>query len=161
METVHFAKVVEEDLDIGEGTVQVRLADGSLPTAHRLSLPSLLLRRSQRITASAGVDVLTATGLIPAGARVAGVTTEVLTGLGTTQGLTAFTIGDPVVPNRWGTQTTLTTGSQTDQGDFGDPNWQVYTVATDVQLAALGGLFDATGHIEVTAHYFFLTHRSA
>lgn len=161
VETYDFSRIVEEDLNVGEGTVQVRLADGSLPTAHRLSLASLLLRRTQRVSAGAGLDVLTATGLIPANARAAGVTCQIVTTLGTTQGLTAVTIGDAIVPNRWGTLATLTSPTETDQGDFGDPGWQVYTAQTDVLIAALGGLFDGTGVIEVTAHYFFLTHRSA
>jgi len=161
METVEFSKIVEEDLDVGDGLRQIRLQDASLVQAHRISIQSLFLRKTVSLTATAAASVLTWTGGIPANARVAGVTTKILTGLGTTQSLTGFAIGDPVIDNRWGTQTTLTINAETDQGDFGDQGWQVYTTATNILLTALGGTFDGTGVIEVTLHYFFLTHRSA
>ena len=98
--------------------------------------------------------------MIPAGARVAGVTTQILTSLGTTQGLTSFSVGDSLLIDRWGEQHVLTAGAQTDQGDFHTSDWPVYPTDTDVILSALGGLFSG-GEVEVTTWTFFLTHRAA
>lgn len=97
--------------------------------------------------------------LIPAGLRVVAVTTEVLVGLGTTNGLTSVLIGDGTLTNRWGMQTTLTVGARTGQVDFGLQEWPTYVAATSVVLSALGGTFDTTGEVEVTVWGFPLTHR--
>lgn len=158
METVRLSLIYLEDLDIGTGTRQVRLADGSLADLTRVSLPGFLALRTYRVTPTAGQAILpNLTNALPA-ARIAGVTTEILTTFGTSQGLTGFMVGDATIPDRWGTQTTLTAGAQTGdaQGD-----WPVYTAASDLIVSALDGLFDADGRLEVTVHYFILAHRAA
>jgi hypothetical protein len=161
IETVEFSLICREDLDIGSSTRSIELADGSTATLHQVSVASLLIPVTQTVVPSASAATAVLTGLIPAGARVAGVTTEILTTLGTSQGVTGFSIGDGAVIDRWGTQAVLTQGAQTDQGDFLDATWPMYASATHVILSALGGLFDGAGEVEVTAWYFFLTHRSA
>lgn len=161
IETVEFSLICREDLDIGSGTRDVELQDGSTATLHQVSLSSMFIPVTQTVVPSAASSTAVLNDLIPAGARVAGVTTEILTTLGTGQGLTGFAIGDGTVVNRWGTQATLTQGTQTDQGDFLDATWPLYAAATDVVLSATDGLFDGTGEIEVTCWYFLLTHRSA
>jgi hypothetical protein len=150
-----------EDLDVGSGTRSVRLADGSLATLTQVSLPGLCSLKTTRLNASNGASALTATGLIPANARVAGVTSKVTTTLATTNSLTGFAIGDGTIVDRWGGQTTLTANAETDQGDFADAEWPVYAAATDVVLSAQGGTFGSTGQVEVTLWYFLMTHRTA
>ena len=161
LETVEFSLICEEDLDIGSGTRQVRLQDGSLVTAHQLSLPSLLIRRTRQVQATAGQAALTVASLLVPGAKVAGVTTQNLTRLGTSQGLTGVAIGDGTLMDFWGTQTTLTAGAQTTQADFRGQSWPTYPSGGNIILSALGGLFDGQGTLEVTVHYFLLPHRQA
>jgi hypothetical protein len=160
-ETVRLTRILLEDLDVGSGQRSVRLADGSLATLTQVSLPGLCSLRTTRLNASNAASVLTATGLIPANARVAGVTSKVTTTLATTNGLTGFSIGDGTISDRWGTQTSLSANAETDQGDFADGSWPAYAAATDVVLSAVGGTFGATGQVEVTVFYFLLVHRSA
>jgi hypothetical protein len=161
VETVEYSLACLEDLDIGTGTRSVHLADGSTVTLHQISLGALLSPLTRRTVPIAGAAVATLSGMIPAGARVAGVTTAIVASLGTSQGLTSFAVGDAAVMDRWGVQTILTAGAQTDQGDFRDGTWPVYASNTHVLLSALGGLFNGVGEIEVTVWYFFLTHRAA
>lgn len=156
-----YSKVVREDLDIGTSTRQLRLQDGSLVTAHQLQLSSLLVPSTRRINATLLATTLTLAQMLPAKAMVAGVTTEILSAIGSSQGLTGFAIGDGTVIDRWGQQTTLTQGAQTDQGHFQPGPWPIYPTATDVVLSARDGAFDSIGQIEVTVHYFLLPHRSA
>jgi hypothetical protein len=154
-------RILLEDLDIGSGTRSVRLADGSLATLTQISVPGLCQLKTVRVSVTNGASTLTVSGLIPAGARVVGVTTEILTTFGTTGGLTGFSVGDGVLVDRWGSQTTLSAGAQTDQGDFTDGEWPVYSSANDVVLSALSGTFDSQGAIEISVWYFLMTHRSA
>lgn len=156
-----FSKVVREDLDIGTGTRQLRLQDGSLVTANQLQLSSLLVLATRRINATLLANALTLGSMIPAGAMVAGVTTEILIAIGQSQGLGSITIGDGTIMDRWGVQTDLTQGAQTDQGDFQPGPWPIYPTATDVVISAIDGKFDSVGQIEVTVHYFLLPHRAA
>lgn len=161
IETVEYSLICREDLDIGSSTRSIELADGSTATLHQVSVASLLIPVTQTVVPSASAATAVLTGLIPAGARVAGVTTEILTTLGTSQGLTGVAIGDGTVIDFWGVQSTLTAGAQTDQGDFRNATWPMYASATNVVLSATDGLFDGVGEVEVTAWYFLLTHRSA
>lgn len=108
----------------------------------------------QTVTASPGASVLTASAMAPVGYRVLGVLTEVLTGFGTSSGLTGLLIGDAVANDRWGVQTTLTAGATTGQlachgGDEPIAAPSSYTVL----VSALGGTFDATGSLALTAYW--------
>jgi hypothetical protein len=163
VETVRLTRICEEDLDVGSGTRSVRLADGSVATLHQVSVPGLCPKLTVRLSASNGASTLTATGLIPSGARVLGVTTKIITTFGTTGGLTGFAVGDATSVAHWGSQTTLTAGAETSQRDFTDAGQPINNsaAASDVILSALSGTFDATGQVEVQLTWFLLTHRSA
>ena len=101
IEVVQFSTIVLEDLDIGTGTRQLRLADGSLATCRQLSVGMLALLKTTTVHASNGAATLTLSSFIPAGARILGVTSNVLTAFGITNGLTAFALGDGTVLDRW------------------------------------------------------------
>ena len=114
-----------------------------------------------------GAALLTAAALIPAGARVLTVSTKILTGFGTSGGLTGFGVGDGGIMDRWGVSAALTTGAFTGCSDAPaaaqqhDATLPLYPTATSVVLSALDGLFDATGSIEVSVQYILTAHRSA
>ncbi len=150
-----------EDLDIGAGLREVRLADGRVMLLSQVSLPGLCQLKGTRLRPTAGLGTLTWSSAIPAGARVAGVTSEITRAFGTSQSLTAFAIGDATLVDRWGVQSTLTPPAQTDQSTFTTGDWRVFTGASDIIVSAQSGLFDASGELELTLHYFLLTHRSA
>lgn len=160
-ETVTLSRIYLEDLDIGVGTRNVRLFDGSVAALTRLGLGVLPHIRTTTLKATNGASLLTASAFIHAGERVLGVTMKITTGLGVTGGLTGFSIGDTVTIDRWGTFTTLTVNTESNQGDFTVEGWPVYPASNDVVVSALGGTFDGTGAIQLTVHYMTLTHRSA
>ena len=161
METVTYSLLYREDLDLGSGTKQVRLADNGLYTVNQLQLSSFMLPRTYSLTPTATTAIATVTGGLLAGMRVCRVTSKITTTFGVTQSLSSIQIGDGVVADRWGEQSTLTLNAETDQGDFLDASWPIYPAATDLSITAVGGLFDGTGAIELTVFYFYLIHRSA
>lgn len=160
-ETVRLSLIYLEDLDVGVGTRDVRLFDNSIATLNKIHLGNLPQIRTTQIAATNGAASVSASGLIRAGDRVLGVTLKIITGLGVTAGLTGINIGDGSTIDRWGLLTTLTTNTETSQANFLLPDWPIYASNTDVVLSAVGGTFDGTGTIEVTAHFMRLSHRSA
>lgn len=160
-ELIRFTRILLEDLDIGLSLREVRLADGRVMLLQQIHPGNLAILQTAVIKSSAGASTLTLTGFLQAGMRIMGVTTQNLITFGTTNGLTAFVVGDGVNIDRWGQSTGLTAGTKTEQPQFRDTTWPVFPAANDVVISALGGTFDATGQIEVTAHYFPLVHRRA
>ncbi len=96
---------------------------------------------------------VTATGLIPAGAELKGLTTRVTTGLGTGGGTTGYAIGDGSDANRWGSVTGTVAGTTTDDRNWTDFSRFKQAAAQDVVVTALGGDFNGTGVIEICAFY--------
>jgi hypothetical protein len=111
--------------------------------------------------------VLTAAALIPAGARVLGVTCKILVGFGTSNGLTAIAVGDGGVLDKWGISAALTTNALIGGSDAPaaaqarDGSIALYPTATAIVLTAIGGLFDGTGSIQVAVNYLLMPHRAA
>lgn len=107
---------------------------------------------------SSAAATLTASNLIPAGVHLIGLTARITTGFGTSTGLTDFDVGDGTDVNRWADSLAITAGTtmdltdQTNSTASGD-----FAAANDVVLTAVGGNFDATGVIELIAHYITLT----
>jgi hypothetical protein len=104
------------------------------------------------LSAVSGASVV-ATGLIPAGAQLIGLTSRIGTGLGTSNGTTGYQIGDGSDADRWGAITGTASGTTTD-----DRNWTDFTqfrqaAAKDVTVTAVGGNFDGTGSIVLCAFY--------
>lgn len=160
-ETVRLSLIYLEDLDVGVGTRDVRLFDNSIATLQKIHLGTLLQVRTTTTPATNAASQLALSGLIQAGDRIFGVTIKLTTGLGTSSGLTAIRIGDPTTTDRWGTLSTLTVNTETSQADFGLADLPIYSSNTNVVISAVGGTFDGTGAIEVTAHYMRLTHRAS
>jgi hypothetical protein len=104
------------------------------------------------LSAVSGASV-TATGLIPDGAIVVGVTTKVTTALGTTNGTTGYTVGDGSDADRWGAITGTAAGTSSDNRDWTATTVQAFTSAQDVVITATGGNFDGTGVIDVCVFY--------
>lgn len=115
---------------------------------HRLAI------KTARATLSGvtGASV-TATGLIPDGAVVVGVTSKVTTGLGVTGGTTGYTVGDGTTANRWGAITGTAAGTSSDNRDWTVTTVQAFTAANNVVITATGGNFDGTGVIYVSVQY--------
>ena len=126
-----------------------------------------LLVAVAQVPTVAGATLLTAAGLIPAGARVVTVSTKITTGFGTSGGLTGFSVGDGALMDRWGAAAALTIGALTGSSDapssaqVHDSSWLLYPTATSVVLSGIGGTFDAAGAVEVSVQYLLFTHRSA
>jgi len=96
---------------------------------------------------------VTASALIPDGAVLVGLTTKVTTGLGTTNGTTGYQVGDGSDPDRWGAITGTAAGTTSDNRDWTATTVQAFTAAQDVVVTAVGGNFDGTGVIYVSAQY--------
>ena len=106
-----------------------------------------------------------AVNIIPANVDVLVVTTFILTGLGTSRGLTAVAIGDGTTIDRWGVQNNLTAG-RVSGGTNITPGCTPpltdlvrYPAPQSVMLSALGGAFDTAGVMQVAVQYLDLTHR--
>ncbi|MGH7752054.1 MAG: hypothetical protein ACREN5_04495, partial [Gemmatimonadales bacterium] len=106
------------------------------------------------LTAIDQAAVLTASNLVPPGYRLLGVRTATTADFGTSRGLQALLIGDPVAEDRWGRQTVLTAVTGTTQADFHAGDCPVASGAGyTVLVAAAGGLYDSQGAILLTAHW--------
>lgn len=112
------------------------------------------IRHAVTTLASVSGASVTATGLIPAKAKMLGVNTKVMVALGTGSGTTGYAVGTAGDPNLWGdvvgTATTVASG----QGDAtADPVLAWSAAAQDVVITAAGGNFDGTGSILIDVAY--------
>jgi len=110
------------------------------------------------LTAMPGGSLLELIGLAPEGYRVRGVTSRLLEAFGTSGGLAALLIGDPVLNDRWGRQDDLTEGAMTNQRDaHSDTEPIAGPGGYALQVAVEGGLMDAQGRIRLTLFWERLT----
>lgn len=110
------------------------------------------------ITPGAGDAEARSVGLVPQGARLSAVTAKVTTGLGNTQGLTSFHIGDALNGNlmvdRWGNSIALALDTTTTGDDITQDTQPIAKgAAGDIVLSAVGGLFDGTGAVKIKITY--------
>lgn len=98
------------------------------------------------VPTSNGAAVLTSAGFYPAEVYVVGVVVEVTQQFGNGGGLTGLSVGDSDVADRWGGGLTLTTGVKTKRG----AGLVMYPTAQDLLVTGEGGLFAATGSLELT-----------
>lgn len=104
------------------------------------------------LSAVSGASV-TATGLIPAGAVVMGVTSKVTTALGTTNSTTGYKIGTVADDDRWGDITGTAAGTSSDNRDWTSGTIECFPSATDIIVTAVGGDFDGIGEIYLSVQY--------
>jgi hypothetical protein len=104
------------------------------------------------LTNVSGASV-TATGLIPAGAVVMGVTSKVTTALGTANGTTGYKIGTAADDDRWGAITGTAAGTTSDNRNWTAGTIECFPSATNVIVTATGGNFNATGVIYLSVQY--------
>lgn len=111
--------------------------------------PGLVQWGASEVTLDAvdGEAVLTATGLAPAGYRLLGLTTRVLEDFGTSHGLTGMALGDSVVLDRYGVQTTLTVGALTAERDWHSDTEILTAQPYALLVSARGGPFDGSGQL--------------
>jgi hypothetical protein len=106
------------------------------------------------VSASPGASTIPIPGLVPLGYRVRGLTWTITDSFGTSGGLTGIALGDSVALDRWGLPPALTAGTTGGQQAFRAGDEPIATPASYVVLiAALGGRFDATGGLHVTAYW--------
>jgi len=103
---------------------------------------------SATLSALSGASV-TATGLIPAGAVVMGVTSRVSTLI---TGADGYQIGTGADADRWADKTGVAVGTTTDNRDWTAGTIENFAAATDVIVTAKTANFTA-GAIVVTVHY--------
>jgi hypothetical protein len=110
------------------------------------------IKTARATLASVSGATVTATGLIPDGAVVVGVTTKVTVTIsgGTTTGFQVGTGGDP---DRWGEAVALTAGTSLDNTNWTAGTIEAFTAATDVIVTAVGGNFTGTGTIYLSVQY--------
>jgi hypothetical protein len=104
------------------------------------------------LSAVSGASV-TASGLIPAGAVVMGVTSKVTTALGTANGTTGYQVGTAADPDRWGAITGTALGTTSDNRNWTAGTIECFPSATDVIVTATGGNFNGTGVIYLSVQY--------
>ena len=104
------------------------------------------------LTALSGASV-TATGLIPAGAFIIGITARVTTAI---TGAADFDIGDGTDVDRWGAAIAIASGTTAGIQDYTAAGFGQFSSANDVVLTANGANFTA-GAVRITVHYLDLT----
>lgn len=103
------------------------------------------------LTAMPGGSLLELIGLVPEGYRVRGLATTIIDAFGTSGGLTALLLGDPVLNDRWGRQPVLTEGAMTNQKDARSSSEPIAGAGGyALQIAVEGGLMDSAGRIHCT-----------
>lgn len=158
VETLKFQRILRDDIDIGSGMREVELSNGQVVMSPQVHLGRLLLTRSATAAPTAAAARITFSELIPAGARVFGVTVKILTTFGTGNSLASLLIGDASLADRWGQAIGIVAGTVTSQTDFTAGDLPASSVARDVFVTAVGGTFTAVGLIEAKVHYMLLTH---
>ena len=111
------------------------------------------IKTARATLASVSGASVTATGLIPDGAVVVGVTTKVTVALGTGSGTTGYTVGDGSDVDRWGAIVGTAAGTSSDNTNWTATTVQAFTSAQDVVITASGGNFNGTGTIYVSVQY--------
>lgn len=96
---------------------------------------------------------VTATGLIPDGAIVLGITSRVTTALGVSGGTTGYQVGDGSDADRWGNVTGTAAGTKTTNADWTTTTIPLFNAAQNVVITANGGNFDGTGVIFLDVSY--------
>jgi len=159
VETLYYSKLYTEDFDVGDGSREVRLADGRGAMLRQVNIGRLLAKRVLYLRPTNNAAVITSSGALRQGWRVFGVTIKVTRTFGTTNSLSRIDIGDTVTVNRWGANIQITQDTETSQSDFQAGGSDVlYTANTDLIVTAVGGNFDATGEVEVFIHYLTISH---
>lgn len=130
------------------------LFDTSIFLSHVDTVATVVEGNSPALLATVAGDwTLVASGLVPSGVEVLGVTYYCSTGFGTSNGLTAVNIGGFGIEDGWGANVGITLGTTTTPGNFRRGDHPVSTAATDIVVTAVGGPFDATGACIVTVHW--------
>ncbi len=129
-------------------TVRVYDTYTSSTDSHRVAIATA----RATLSAVSGASV-TATGLIPAGAVVMGVTSKVTTALGTANGTTGYKIGTGADDDRWGAITGTAAGTTSDNRNWTAGTIECFPSATDVIVTATGGNFNGTGVIYLSVQY--------
>lgn len=117
------------------------------------ALGSIRTQASTTLTCTNGALILTATGLVPANARLANVFVENTVAPGTSNGLTGYHVGSHGVDSRWAANFGLTLGLKSSIGNFQLSEQPLSSSSQDVNIIALGGTFDGVGSIAVTIEY--------
>lgn len=124
-------------------------------------------KNSQTLLASSGVgtDILTATGLFPAGVLGLGVTLRSTLAFGTANGLGTASLGDAAMIDAWGSGITVIASTplvdsqgrtyyvETVAGQWRRAPFFMVPTALNVLLRADTGLFSSVGSCVVTAHF--------
>jgi len=111
------------------------------------------IKTARATLASVSGATVTATGIIPDGAVVVGVTTKVTVALGTGGGTSGYNVGDGSDPDRWGAITGTVAGTSSDNTNWTAGTIQAFTAASDIVITAVGGNFNGTGTIYVSVQY--------
>ncbi len=105
------------------------------------------------VTPPAG-PLVTISNIIPKGAVLLGVASVVITSLGTSSGLTEYSVGVSGDTACFGTAGAAATYSTDNSKWANSSGFAFYTAATSLQLTGIGGNFDGTGLICVRIAYF-------
>jgi len=110
--------------------------------------------KEETLSSVSGASVPTTVNIIPSGAIVLGVTTEITSALGTGNGTTGYEVGDGTDADRWGSITGTSTATFSDNADFTNSAIEAFVGGpSEVTITALGGDFDGTGDILVVVHW--------
>lgn len=105
------------------------------------------------VTPSPGASVIAIPSLVPLGYRCEGTTWTITEAFGTSGGLNALMLGDSVAMDRWMASSSLDAGATGGQVFFQAGDCPIAQTPYTLLLSALGGTFDASGAMHVTAYW--------
>ena len=105
------------------------------------------------LAATSGAAILTASALVPANRRLLGAWVKNTVGLGTSQGLTGYNVGSHGIEDRWGNNIGTALNTQTTIGNMQLSEQPVSATARDIEIRALGGVFDGVGNVRIDVEF--------
>ena len=110
-----------------------------------------------QVTSQDNTPALTITNGLATDRRILGVTYYCQTSFGTTRSLTTISIGTVDIYDMFGSGIGISTGTQTNIGDFRSADQIIIPANKDLILSADDGLFDLTGSALISVHWETLT----
>jgi len=114
-----------------------------------------------QLNSSDNVAQLSVTNGLALDRRILGVTYYCQTSFGTTRSLTTISIGTVDIYDMFGTGIGITTGTQTNIGDFRSADQIIIPANRNILVTADSGLFDPTGAALISVHWETLTPATA
>lgn len=149
---VKIMNVLGANVDGNFASVEQRLASLDNLISGAITQRQPTLQADVPCPSGASVLNVAAPAIFPANSRAIGVFARNIGLIGTSQGLTGYSVGSHGLNDRWGDQIPLTADHRTNIGHFFS-ELPISNVPESISIFAIGGTFDGGGLIRITIEY--------